>query len=250
MHTQASLQLLIEAAEDLGLQPKLITDYGLLSIKIGKTRHTIFFTACPLNDSLASYLTKNKHATRLVLAANDLPNIPYLLPKNIAEAEVFLQEHSWVIAKPTKGKQSRGVKLIKSSPELAKHPLKNMLLESYIKGIELRCLVANNKVLAVHQRDFPGQINNPKNVRRIALAKDKWQPQITAIAQAAMRALNLRFGVVDFIIKNDTPYILEINSAPGLYYFQYPHKGKGIAIGRIYLSLIAKHYQPNWKAPF
>lgn len=33
---------------------------------------------------------------------------------------------------------------------------------------------------------------------------------------SAVQALGLRLGAVDIIVKDDTPYVLEVNSAPGL----------------------------------
>ncbi len=249
MHAEETLDLILEAAERLGLQPKQESSYGLFSIGLLGKRHYCFYSTSPLNTELASYLASNKHATRLMLEEYGLPNIPYLLPDSKAEVDNFFKLHGEVIAKPTRGRQSKNVHLITSQHQLDRLPFQDMIFEKFIDGTELRYLLLDDTVLAVHHRDFPGRIHDPTKVQRTSLNKKDWNNKHIAIAKRTMKTIGLRFGAVDFIAVNDQPYILEVNSAPGLYYFKSPHHGPSIDIGILYLQAVAGELWPDWKSP-
>jgi glutathione synthase/RimK-type ligase-like ATP-grasp enzyme len=244
---EETFELLFESAKLLGLKPRRESSYGLLSIQPRAKRYFLFYGTSPLNNQLASYLASNKHATRLLLEQHDLPNIPYILPVGRSELTIFFRQHGKIIGKPTRGRQSKGVRLITTQSRLDRIGYEDMIFEKYIEGTELRVLVLDDNVLAVHRRNFPGPINNPVKVVRSALAVDG-HTELSKIAVSAMRAVGLRFGTVDFIVANQ-PYILEINSAPGLFFFKHPHAGTGIDIGRIYLEATVAQLEPNWKSP-
>ncbi len=249
MHAQETFDILFDAASRLNLKPQRQSDYGLVSIEVCDLRHTLFFSTSPLNNELASYLASNKHASRLLFAEANLPNIPFLLPHSLNELHEFFHTHGKIIAKPTRGRQSQDVHLVSDIKNLDSLPFKNMIFEQYIRGTEIRVLILSDRVLAVHKRDFPGRINDPKSVRRIALEQADWDEQVLTLAKAAMQKVGLVFGAVDFIVADGRPYILEINTAPGLYFFKFPHSGPTIDIGRVYLETVAKFYDPDWKSP-
>jgi len=249
MHADETYKLLFDASNSLGLKPKQESNYGLFSIEIDKTRQFLFYSTSPLNSELASYLANNKHSARLIFDTFKLPNIPYILPSNKKELNDFFIEHSKIIAKPTRGRQSKDVHLVSSKHQLDRLPFEDMIFEKFIEGIELRYLLLDNKVLSVHRRDFPGLIHNPSRVVRTALEKSEWDQSLIEISLHAMHAIGLKFCAVDFIVSKKQPYLLEINAAPGLYYFKYPHKGPAIDIGKIYLQAVATNINPEWKSP-
>lgn len=249
MHAGETFELLIDAAHRLNLKPKKETDYNLFSIAVNGKRHMLLYSICPLNSELGAYLASNKHATRLVLKEASLPNIPFCLPNSRDELLTFAALQGPLVGKPTRGRQSQGVRLYSRIAQLERAKYSDKIFEKYIAGVELRYLMLDKTVLAVHQRHFPGKLHRPELVTRESYDESKWDSNLIKIAQDTMQAIGLRFGAVDFIVTPDMYYILEVNSAPGLHYFKSPHSGPSIDIGRIYLESVAQYFDSSWKSP-
>lgn len=243
MINQKRIKLLLSTAESMGLKPKVLTDYGLVSIEVnGKERYLFHKTSNP-NDQMASWLAQNKHAARVVFARHGLPNIPFCVPANTSEAKNFLLEHDRIIVKPLKGSKSQGIRLVSNEGELSKVDLNNCILEKFIKGQEVRFLVVDGEVRAVHQKVYKNEINEPDTVQRVSLKKEAWDNQLVNVAVKSATVMGLRFTAVDFIVtKENHAYILEINSAPGIERFQEPSEGPMLDIMRIYLEQIIRNY--------
>lgn len=236
-----SAGLLFQSAETLGLKPEWITSYGLFSIKIGSKECYIFYGISELNSELACYLARNKHATRKLLDKHNLPNMPYCLPENYEELAEFFKQNNPIILKPTLGSRSRGVKLVRSSARLKIIKYKDKICEKYINGEEFRLIVIKNKIVAVQKRVPIGKINRPGKSTRINYNKSDWNKTLCELAVKAARALNLNYCAVDIIVDDkDKPFILEINTSPGMYYFEYPHKGPVVPISELYLNAVIK----------
>ena len=102
----------------------------------------------------------------------------------------------------------------------------------------------NNEVIAVHNKDYDGEINNPDTVKRISITRDQWDRNLVSMAIRAAYVFGLSFAAVDFLVTADREsYILEINSAPGLERFQRPTEGPAIDAIRIFLNEVVKNYK-------
>lgn len=230
--------MLYERAQQMGLEPTLLTEYGLMAIKFDGRERYIFMGSSAFNTQLSANLCRNKHVTRVILARHNLPNIPYSLPQTYEEAKVFFDQYQPLIIKPTVGgKRSEGVILVSSETELQQTDFSKSILEQYIKGREERHLVLNGEVLAVHLKLYEGAISSPAvDVERVALEKSDWDIERNDMAVKVADIMGLSFAAIDFIVTDDKAYILEVNSAPGLSLFQQPHKGPSIDMTRIFLE--------------
>lgn len=229
-----SAEAIFNAAKKLGLNPKLLTEYGLFEV-IYKNKPIYFFHGTSyLNNALSSYLAKNKHVTRVILEKNNLPNIPYLLPNDIEEAADFLEKHGKIMIKPTHGDNSIGVIQIKSKEELKGLDLSDSLLEKFIPGEEYRTLILNGRVIAFHKYIHDFKI---KGVKRISFEEKDWDKSMCEIAIQAAKALCLNFASVDFIKdKRGNLFILEINSSTGLWRFHEPDEGPSVDVSTLLIK--------------
>lgn len=243
MLDQKRLQLLVSTAESMNLQPTVITDYGLVSIVINDKTRYLFHKGSNPNEQIASWLSQNKHAARVIFERNGLPNIPFCLPHGSVDAKDFLRKHEQIIIKPIRGKKSQDVHLIHTEHELAAVDATGYILEKYVKGQEVRILVVDSVVEAVHHKVYKSAINDPSTVKRVSIEKTHWDKKLTQLAIKAAQVIGLRFAAVDFLVTSDgAAYILEINSAPGIERFQAPDQGPAIDMMRLYLEQIVKKY--------
>lgn len=237
MQDLVSAKLLFTEAEKLGLKPKWLTDYGLFSIIYKGKTHYVFYGTSYLNSELSSYLAKNKHITRIILAEHNLPNIPFCLPQSFQEALDFFSLHKKIIAKPTLGKHSQNILLIENEKDLHNIDLKTSFLEKFIEGEEYRVLMLKGEPIAFHRKIYTPPINDPEKVKRISFMKKDWDEEMLRLAIQSMQALSLEFGCVDFMKDRDgNIFILEINSAPGIKRFQEPDEGVAVNISSLLLT--------------
>jgi glutathione synthase/RimK-type ligase-like ATP-grasp enzyme len=231
------IELLFSTAETMGLKPKTVTDRGLISIEVNGKERYFFHKASNPNTHAASLLSTNKYASRVVFEKAGLPNIPFCVPANNTEAINFLSMNGRIIVKPIKGEKSQNIHLISSEADLKELDLRNCILEKFIKGQETRLLVVNGEVKTIHKKVYDSEINDPSTVQRISIERENWDSRLMILAVKAADAIGLKFTAVDFLITDeDEPFILEINSAPGIEHFQRPDQGPSIDIMRLFLE--------------
>lgn len=95
----------------------------------------------------------------------------------------------------------------------------NILVQEYIKeaeGMDIRCLVVDNKVVASMKRQgAPGEFRS--NLHRGGTAeKIKLTPEERSTAIRAAKAMGLRVAGVDLLRSNHGAVVMEVNSSPGL----------------------------------
>lgn len=224
-------KILFTEAQKMGLSPKWLLNYGLFSIRFkGKTGY-VFYTSTLMNSQLGSYLAKNKHATRTILEKNNLPGVPYSVAETQKQLEKFLKKHKTIIAKPTMGRGSQDIHIIKSIQDAKGLDFQSYIFEKYIKGREVRYLVLNGKIIGV----------NEKTKVRTSYPKKLWDKKISEIAILAAKNIGLKFAAVDFLIDGrNIAHILEVNASPGLNRFQNPAKGPKINLAKILLEETVK----------
>lgn len=95
----------------------------------------------------------------------------------------------------------------------------NILVQEFIKeaeGMDLRCFVIDNKVVASMKRQgAPGEFRS--NLHRGGTAQQiKLTPEERSTATRAAKAMGLRVAGVDLLRSNHGPVVMEVNSSPGL----------------------------------
>lgn len=184
---------------------------------------------------LGSALGMNKIAFRKVLQSENLPNPKYFVLTKGEKKTSKLKNLGppWVV-KPSSQGSSVGVSISKNQNQLQKALKKafqydeHILIEEYLAGIEISCGVLGNKhpfALPVIEICFENEFFDyeakytPGKCKEIVPARiDKTLTnKVQDLAVKVYRTVHCQgFGRIDMIIKNNNPYILEINTIPGL----------------------------------
>jgi D-alanine-D-alanine ligase len=138
------------------------------------------------------------------------------------------------VVKPSNNGSSVGVSIVKTKDELMKAIElagkydQEILIEEYIKGIEISCGVLGNEnpvalpVIEIVPKneffDYEAKYTGSKSEEICpARISEKVTEKVQDLTVQIFKAIGGRgFGRVDMIIKDDIPYVLEINTIPGL----------------------------------
>jgi len=175
----------------------------------------IRYTGCGV---LASAIGMDKKIFRDLMRAYKL-----LMPKLVLKAPC--------VVKPVNGGSSVGVSIVKKDNELenaisnAKKHDSEVIIEEYLRGMEVSCGVLGNEVLPVIEIvpkneffDYESKYTE-SGAQEICPARisKKLSERIQKLALKVFETIKGKgYARVDFIIKNDKPYILEINTLPGM----------------------------------
>lgn len=232
----STAELLFRAAQEMGLHPSWITPRGLFAIVVDGHERYVNFARSPLNSHTSISLTKDKHLTRLILQRHHLPNIPFVQPRSQAEAALFLDKHSVVIAKPVGGSGARNIQVITAASQFRPLDITKYILEEYIAGQELRYLILDGEVVGVHRSEYGTSVQENRPLERISYPRSAWDSELVSLTIDVARVLDLRFAAIDYIIDpSGRAYILEVNSKPGLKWFHAPTSGPAIDVARQFL---------------
>jgi D-alanine-D-alanine ligase len=141
------------------------------------------------------------------------------------------------VVKPVLGGSSVGVSIVKNVGDMEKAKLKaseygEIMIEEYIEGIEVSCGVLGNPSTDSGQVALPVIEIRPKNDffdYEAKYSQDKCEEicpaeleervtlQVQKLAVEVFKVIGGRgFARVDFIVRNNKPFILEINTIPGM----------------------------------
>jgi D-alanine-D-alanine ligase len=188
------------------------------------------------SGAVASILGMNKMFFKFFVNKEKIknPKAIFLRDKNINVSD--LKNLGWpVVVKPVLGGSSIGISIVKSKENLTKAINlafkydQEILIEEYIKGIEVSCSVIedNGEVLVLplveicpknEFFDYKSKYND-KLCQEIIPARvsDELSQKIFEISKKVFKLLKCKgMARLDFIIKNDEAYVLEINIIPGM----------------------------------
>lgn len=184
-----------------------------------------------MNNTLASGITRNKYLTRKIVHRVGGNNIPYLRTSNPIKAQRFLTEHGRIIVKPIKGQGARNISIVDSSIQLDLLPLKGMILEKYSPGREIRYLVLDGRVIAVHESIYGKSVEYDRYLERVSYPESEWDPVLSTLSLRICKEIGLGFAAIDYIAdENGDNWLLEVNSAPGLKWFHNPSSGPSVDV--------------------
>lgn len=232
-----SAVLLFEAAEAMGLRPEWLGRSSIFAFYADGSEHYVNYAKSSLNSQLSSSLVGNKNATRLVLARKGFPTMAHIVPREQQDAHDFLALHKKIIAKPVKGSNSRDVHIVESPAELPAFHERTYILEEYAPGKELRYLLLNGRVIAVHESCYGVSVAHDRPLTRISYPPTSWDTDLVDLSVDVARAFGLRYAAVDYIIgQNGKARILEVNSSPGMKWFHSPTSGPGVNVADLFLE--------------
>lgn len=177
----------------------------------------IKYTGCGV---LASALGMNKMIFRKLIESEDLPmaDLTWKVP---------------CVVKPVLGGSSVGVSIVKNVGDLEKAKLLaqkygEIMIEEYIEGVEVSCGVIGNKdpialpVIEIRPKndffDYEAKYSQDKCEEVCpAELEERVTLQVQKLAVEVFKVIGGRgYARVDFIIRNNKPFILEINTLPGM----------------------------------
>ena len=180
-----------------------------------------------LNGPVAIGRSRDKLRTLQILSGTDvnIPKTAFADSPQDTKDMVKLVGGAPVVIKLLEGTQGVGVvlaetnKAAESVVNAFKSLKANILVQEFIaesKGVDLRCFVIGDKVVAAMERhaaegEFRANIHLGGTGH-----KAKISPEERKMAVKAAKAMDLRVAGVDIIRSKNGPMILEINSSPGL----------------------------------
>lgn len=115
--------------------------------------------------------------------------------------------------------QGKGIIIITNPNEIVYCP---MYTKGILKAHEYRVHVFGNKIIDVTKKRRRNDIERNDYIRNLAngwvYCRDgiEYPDALIDTAKQAINALGLDFGAVDILLRKNVPYVLEINTAPGL----------------------------------
>ncbi|WP_294153907.1 D-alanine--D-alanine ligase [uncultured Clostridium sp.] len=182
---------------------------------------------------LSSAMCMDKDVTKSILQAAGIRTAPWInLTKNDEIDYNAINELGYpVVVKPTHGGSSVATFVVKEEKEIAGCVAEGfkwdneVMIEKFIKGDEITCPVYRDKmlpVIAIKPKaeffDFASKYNDGGAEEVVVELDKKLNKEVEKMALATYKALKCEvYSRVDMIVTADgTPYILEVNTLPGM----------------------------------
>jgi len=187
------------------------------------------------SNVLSSVIGMNKLIFRKIISQEGIPHPEYLgLKRNENQNKIWGKILPPVVIKPNSSGSSIGVSIIHRRKELKKALNlafsfdEQVIIDKYLKGTEVACgILGNDRPIAlplveiIPQKeffDYEAKYNSQKSEEIIpARISSELTRKIQNLAIKIYKLIGCRgFGRVDMIISENKPYVLEINTIPGL----------------------------------
>jgi len=180
---------------------------------------------------LASSLCMNKQLSKMLLKTAGIQTPAGLYWKDVYDPQAVEQLGYPVIVKPNLGGSSIGVQLVHNEKELltavqeASHLDQGILIEPYLKGTELTCAILDGEVLPIigirsaHSEwfDYRAKYEDGGAEENVIELPPVIRQRVREAALASYQLLQCKvYARVDMILCQDMPYVLEVNTLPGM----------------------------------
>ena len=228
----------IDDKEDLVDKVKNL-DVALLALhgkygEDGTIQGTLETLGIPYTGSgvLSSSLCMDKNISKKIIRYEGVETPDWIHLTNIEELNLDeLDKMGYpVVVKPNSGGSSVGVKIvydqdtIKSSiAEVFKWDAE-VIIEKYVKGEEITCSILNGKLLPVvsirHKGeffDYTSKYNDVATIEEVIQLPPETNEKVAFAALTCFKSLKCSvYARIDMMIKNGIPYVMEVNSLPGM----------------------------------
>ncbi|MDF2723070.1 MAG: ddl3 [Paenibacillus sp.] len=241
-----AIPILIGRREELIEKARGI-DFALLALhgaygEDGVVQGTLETLGIPYSGSgvLASGLCMNKHMAKLLLRAEGIRTPNWICVRQVdgeacglalKDIEAVHRMGYPVVVKPNNGGSSIGVRIACSEAELQSAVREawrwdaTVLIEQHIRGDEITCPILNGELLpmmgirpAVSEWfDYRAKYEDGGADEFVLALPPEMDEQVRAAALACYRILQCGvYARVDMIVKGGVPYVLEVNTLPGM----------------------------------
>ncbi|GKX67734.1 D-alanine--D-alanine ligase [Inconstantimicrobium mannanitabidum] len=198
-------------------------------------------------NPLSSGVCMDKDMTKKVLKACGIRTAKWFTVSAVDEIDFDMIESFGypVVVKPNSGGSSVATFILRNKEEIkdaVREGLKwdnEVMIEQYIKGDEITCPIMDNKlfpVLAIKPKsdffDFTSKYADGGADEFIVELEPKLHKEVKEMAIATYKALKCSvYSRVDMIVSEGVPYVLEVNTLPGLTKNSlFPKSAKGLGI--------------------
>jgi D-alanine-D-alanine ligase len=184
------------------------------------------------SNMLSSCLCMNKDIAKKLMKASGVATPDWINIKKHEELnyELIAQLGYPVIVKPVSGGSSIGTFIVRNSEEIVDAVLKafqyddELVIEKYIKGAEITCCILNDELLPVISIkpnseffDYEAKYNYQGSEETLLNLDDNLYLKIKQLCDSCWRLFRCSvYGRIDIIVKDNTPYVLEVNTLPGM----------------------------------
>ncbi|WGV57292.1 D-alanine--D-alanine ligase [Brevibacillus brevis] len=180
---------------------------------------------------LASSLCMNKQLSKMLLKTAGIQTPAGLYWKDVYDPQAVEQLGYPVIVKPNLGGSSIGVQLVQNEKELlsavqeASYLDQGILIEPYLKGTELTCAILDGEILPIigirsaHSEwfDYRAKYEDGGAEEKVIELPPVIQQRVQEAALTSYQLLQCKvYARVDMILCQDMPYVLEVNTLPGM----------------------------------
>jgi D-alanine-D-alanine ligase len=232
------IPVVIDSKEDLFTKVKDI-DFALLALhgkfgEDGTVQAVLQTMGIPYSgcDTLSSAVCMDKDMTKKVLKSRDIRTAPWFNVSSVEEIDYNRIEQLGypVVVKPNNGGSSVATFVVKEKSEIEAAVIealkwdKEVMLEKYIKGDEITCPILDGEmfpVLAIKPKssffDYASKYSDGGADEFVVELETSLHKQVEEMAIATYKALKCSvYARVDMIVKDGIPYILEVNTLPGM----------------------------------
>lgn len=181
---------------------------------------------------LSSSICMDKNISKKILRYEGIETPDWLYLSNINELQFDeLDKMGYpLVVKPNSGGSSVGVKivydknsLLTSVEEVFKWD-SEIIIEKYIKGEEITCSILDGELLPIisirHTAqffDYKAKYEDAATIEEIVELPPAIHERVTEAAKACYSALKCSvYARIDMMIKDGIPYVMEINTLPGM----------------------------------
>lgn len=180
---------------------------------------------------LASSLCMNKQLSKMLLKTAGIQTPAGLYWRDVYDPQAVEQLGYPVIVKPNLGGSSIGVQLVQNEKELlsavqeASYLDQGILIEPCLKGTELTCAILDGEVLPIigirsaHSEwfDYRAKYEDGGAEEKVIELPPVIEQRVREAALASYQLLQCKvYARVDMILCQDIPYVLEVNTLPGM----------------------------------
>lgn len=210
-------------------------------------------------DALSSALCMDKDLTKKVLQASGVRIAKWFNVRSINDINYGkIKEMGYpVVIKPNNGGSSVATFIIHQEEEVEKAVLEGLkwdnevMIEEYIKGDEITCPILDGElypILAIKPKasffDYTAKYADGGADEFIVELEENLEKEVEKMALECWKALKCSvYARVDMIVRDGIPYILEINTLPGMTknsLFPKSAAGKGVSFSRLLELIIEK----------
>ncbi|MDF2880580.1 MAG: D-alanine--D-alanine ligase [Clostridiaceae bacterium] len=213
---------------------------------------------------LTSGICMDKDMTKKVLKSQDILTGKWINVKSAADIDYRkIEELGYpVVVKPNNGGSSVATSIIKKKEDIEAAVVEalkydnEVMIEEYIKGDEITCCIFNHEmypILAIKPKaeffDYTAKYADGGSDEIIVEFEEKLQSKIQEMALKCWDSLKCSvYARVDMIIREGVPYVLELNTLPGMTknsLFPKSAGSKGISFSELLNMIIEQSLKEN-----